>query len=257
MSQLSELADLVGGVVALAAVVAFLIVAGLYLSQRRDLARLREWMERDPGHPRRDLVASESMLDRSEAELEQLEAERSPELSPPPSPTPGDRPTLSKLTLEREALKPHPRWRRFVRRATQPKVLAALGALAILLGVIGVLASERLLEFGSGDGSGGPPEAAEIRVAVINATDVTGASQPLSDEVADAGFDVERVDAVEGVDAPRTQVLWIGEAQTEAKRVARALKIDVERVGPARGETRRAARNTDVAVVVGDDRAEP
>ena len=44
----------------------------LYLSQRRDVQRLRAWMNREPEHPAADIAASEAILDRAEAELEEL-----------------------------------------------------------------------------------------------------------------------------------------------------------------------------------------
>ena len=51
-------------------VAAFVLLLPLYFSQRRDLARLHAWMEREPGHPASDLAASEGLLDRAETELE-------------------------------------------------------------------------------------------------------------------------------------------------------------------------------------------
>ena len=38
-----------------------------------------------------------------------------------------ERPALERITMERAALQPHPRWRRFVTRVTQPRVLVAIG----------------------------------------------------------------------------------------------------------------------------------
>jgi len=92
---------------------------------------------------------------------------------------------------------------------------------------------------------------------VINGTDVTGASEPLSDAVTAEGFEVGRIDALENGAAARTEVLFLGDAKPEAQRVARALRVDLARVGPARGEVERRARNADVVVLVGEDRARP
>jgi hypothetical protein len=58
--------------VSLAALTSLVLLGVLYMSQRRDLHRLRAWMEREPGHPAADLRASEALLDRAEADLEAL-----------------------------------------------------------------------------------------------------------------------------------------------------------------------------------------
>ena len=116
-----ELIDRAGVFVAIAATLAFILLLPLYFSQRRDLARLRDWMEREPDHPREDLAASEGILDRAEAELEALTAEAGiadTEVRPPTQLSPaervrGERPALERITMERAALDPHPRWHRF------------------------------------------------------------------------------------------------------------------------------------------------
>ncbi|UJA18765.1 LytR C-terminal domain-containing protein [Thermoleophilia bacterium SCSIO 60948] len=256
--DLSGIVDLVGGVISLLAVVSLLLVIGLYLSQRRDLQRLRAWMESDPGHPSRDLLASEAILDRAEAELSALEGPSTEPgtISPTTARIPGDRPTLSRITLEREALKPHPRWRRFVGRATQTRVLIALGVVAVVLGVLAILASEKLLEFGGDDAPAtGPPEAGEITVAVLNGTPTAGAAGAVSDQVAGKGFDVGRIDtAPPGESADETQVLFVDDARPEAQRVARALKIEAP-VEQASEEEAQKGRRASVIVLVGDDRA--
>ena len=58
--------------VSLAAVVGCLFLIVLYLSQRRDLARIQTWMEAVPNHPAEDMARSEALLDRAEAELEEI-----------------------------------------------------------------------------------------------------------------------------------------------------------------------------------------
>jgi LytR cell envelope-related transcriptional attenuator len=70
------LIDNVGVYVAFPALLGILLLVPLYLSQRRDLVRLRSWMEQDPRHPTTDVAASEALLDRTEAELETFLAER-------------------------------------------------------------------------------------------------------------------------------------------------------------------------------------
>ena len=70
VADVYEIASHLPVYVSLAATIAFVLLLPLYFSQRRDLARLRAWMEREPGHPAADLAASEGLLDRAETELE-------------------------------------------------------------------------------------------------------------------------------------------------------------------------------------------
>jgi LytR cell envelope-related transcriptional attenuator len=77
------LIDNVGVYVAFPALLGILLLVPLYLSQRRDLLRLRSWMEQDPRHPATDVAASEALLDRTEAELERFLAERGEPVAAP------------------------------------------------------------------------------------------------------------------------------------------------------------------------------
>jgi hypothetical protein len=182
------LIDNVGVYVALPALVGILLLLPLYLSQRRDVGRLRTWMERDPAHPGADYAASEALLDRTEAELEAFLAARgqptpSQSESPaqatveapaapapaagPPAETPGgaagtpmtpipaaqrvtaERPALTRITMERAALEPHPRWRRFASNLTRNRVLALIALVAVTLGVAALIGSRALTEHGT------------------------------------------------------------------------------------------------------------
>ncbi len=46
--SVTEIFDTVGGFIALGALVGVLLLLPLYLSQRRDVKRMRTWMEREP-----------------------------------------------------------------------------------------------------------------------------------------------------------------------------------------------------------------
>src|SRR5919198_3664030 len=147
--------------VSIAAAVGCMFLLVLYLSQRRDLLRLREFMAHAPNHPAEDLARSETLLDRAEAELEEIldvhpepEAAAEPTVVAPPAPeapakpsppATGERPALEQITTEREALLPHPRWRRFAARVGQPRVLGLIALGAVILGLVGIFGSERLL----------------------------------------------------------------------------------------------------------------
>src|SRR3954466_8752003 len=128
---LLDLVDKAGWVAAVVASAGIILLLPLYFSQRRDMLRLRAWMEREPDHPAADVAASEAILDRAEEELEELlgvpAAEEAPATAEEPLPTSGghplltpaqrvtsERPALTRITMERAALEPHPRWKRFV-----------------------------------------------------------------------------------------------------------------------------------------------
>jgi hypothetical protein len=60
--SLSRIPDLIS----LAALVGAVLLLPLYLSQRRDVLRLRQLREHAPDHPAKDIAASEALLDRAE-----------------------------------------------------------------------------------------------------------------------------------------------------------------------------------------------
>jgi hypothetical protein len=87
MEELNDLIGTIGGAVAAVALLGIVLLLPLYISQRRDLLRLRAWMAAEPGHPGVDIARSEAMLDRAEAELEDLLGTpevREPEPGAPP-----------------------------------------------------------------------------------------------------------------------------------------------------------------------------
>ncbi|MGH2951627.1 MAG: LytR C-terminal domain-containing protein, partial [Solirubrobacterales bacterium] len=229
--DLNEVIDSAQGFVSLAAVIAFVLLLPLYVSQRRDLRRMKFWMEREPEHPGADLAASEAMLDRTETELEALIAE--PEPAPGTTPVPAaervasERPALTRITMERAALEPHPRWRRFAARATQPRILAALAALAVLLGVAAIFGSQELL---SDDAGEGPSRVAaidpgDVTVAVLNGTTVTGLAGKVGSDVESRGFGLGTVTNTDpGFE--RTAVLFAPGEKPAAQKVARDLGVD-------------------------------
>ena len=250
-----DLLGRVAAVASLAAAVAFLLLLPLYVSQRRDVRRLRDWMEREPAHPAADLAASEAILDRAEAELEKL-------LGEPARPAPStaaarvtlDRPALERVTMERAALEPHPRWRTFVARVTQPRAMIAIAAAAVLLGAAAIFGSEQLL---SGEEAkerrGGRVIPSETTVAVLNGAP---AEEGLAGRVAS---DLEADDYAIGdiTSAPQSVeqsvVLYAEGEKRAARRVAKSLEIAA--VQALDRATRERAGDADVVVVAGADRA--
>lgn len=271
--------------VSLAAVLTLLLLLSLYASQRRDLQRLYAWRERDPEHPGADLAASEALLDRAEAKLEaalsaaeavaepepgtaeavaEPEHEVAPERvpaaaatpAPPPRPPTGERPALERITMEREALQPHPRWRRFVRWAGQPRVLGIIAAAAVVLGLVAIFGSETLLT-GQEGGHGPKPGAvvpANVTVAVLNGTSVPGLAAKVGDDVTVNGFELGTVtNSREQFD--QTVVMYGPGQQRAARKVAQDL--GVEPVQSIDRQTEQLAGDADVVVIAGADRTKP
>ena len=266
--------DKVAALVATVSALGVVLLAPLYLSQRRDVKRLREWMAHSPEHPVEDLARSEALLDKAELELEQIYAERGDpvpgtgeipavtEVQPPPAEAAtvaaatrvtSERPALERITLERSALIPHPRWRRFVGRVTQPRWLAVIGVVALAIGAVGIVASEKLLETGDDSGTGAPVNPGGIEVATLNATSVSGLAGEVSREIERKGFLPGDITNYE-TQIERTIVMYVPGQKRAATRVARELGGD-----PALQEidrkAERAAPDADVVVIVGNDRA--
>jgi LytR cell envelope-related transcriptional attenuator len=277
----SEVIDTAGAVVAVTAAVGILLLLPLYLSQRRDLSRLMELMQNDPEHPVADLRASEAILDRAETELEELlgtaapaaapeptEVHPAPEAPPPGTPVEGvsvegltvaqrvtgERPALERITMERAALEPHPRWRRFATRATQPRALIAMAIAAVVIGVGAIFGSELLLEEGDRRPAtkAGAIDPAQVNVAVLNGTSVGGLGAKVGDDVEANGFNLGAV-TTSSEPFAQTVVMFEDGHQREARRVARDLGVDP--VQPIDRAAQRVADGAEVVVIAGDDRA--
>ncbi len=266
--QVSEIFDTVTGFVALAAALGAVLLIPLYLSQRRDVRRLRDWAEREPEYAATDLAESERHLDDAELELERALGETGEEdvteVRPPPetgeTPIPAatrvthDRPALERITMERAALAPHPRWRRFVNAVTQPRVLVAIGAVALLLGAAAIVVSQDLLSDDSGPGGPhiGRVNPADVTVAVLNGTSVSGLAGKVAFDIEAAGY---KVDVVTNTtpDFKETEVMYADKQKPAAQKVAG--DIGVEEVVELDRELRDVVGDANVVVIVGEDRA--
>lgn len=265
--------DEVAALVAAVSALGILLLTPLYLSQRRDIQRLREWMLADPEHAAKDLTLSESRLDKTEVELERIYAERGepvpgtgerpatevhPGITPPgtlPAATrvTSERPALERITMERAALEPHQQLRRFGSWATQPRWLAALAVAAFLVagGAI-VVVQQGLLEDDTPGTTAVDPTG--IEVAVLNTTSASGLAGRISDQIEDAGF--LRGDVASIVrDTDQTVVMYQRGQERAAKRVARELdKNAPPAIQKIDREVQEAAPSADVVVILGQDR---
>jgi hypothetical protein len=264
--------------VSLAALAAFLLLLPLYLSQRRDLKRLRDWMEREPSHPGADLTASEALLDRAEAELEAIFAGGTqpapgtsetgavePTVVRPPAPRPlaaaqritHERPALERITMERAALQPHPRWRRLMAVVGQPAVLSTVAAVAVILGLVAIFGSGELLRGGEDSGPRPKPGAVvpgEVEVAVLNGTSVPGLAAKVGDDVRVNGFQLGAV-TNSSKQFDQTVVMYEPGQERAARKVANDL--GVKPVQAIDRQTEGSAGGADVVVIAGADRAQP
>jgi hypothetical protein len=238
----------------------------LYLSQRRDLQRLREWAEREPEYAASDFAHSEQRLDEAETELERVlgaTAEPATEVRQPATgetPIPAatrvthERPALERITMERAALAPHPRWRRFVSSATQPRVLVAIGLAALLLGGGAIFVSQQLLS--NDEGTGTPHVArvnpADVTVAVLNGTSVNGLAGKVGSDIEASGYTLGAVTNTTP-DYKKTVVMYTDKQKPAAQKVAG--DIGVEDVSELDRALRDVVGDADVVVIAGEDRA--
>lgn len=251
--DVTEVVDQAGALVALAAGVAFVLLLPLYFSQRRDLKRLVAWMEREPEHPAQDTSASEVLLDRAEAELEELTATEP--VAPPSSAAQrvtSERPALERLTMEREALVPHPRWRRFAARVSQPRWLILIATAAVVLAGVGIVGSQVLLETDDPEPRGTGPDTSNVTVAVLNGTSVSGLGAKVGDDVTASGFSLGAVSTFPR-QAEQTVVLYEDGFRSAARRLAGNLgSVPAQ---PIDAQAQRLADGANVVVVAGADRA--
>jgi hypothetical protein len=263
--------DEVAALVSTASALGVVLLAPLYISQRRDVKRLREWMLNNPEHAAADLAASEARLDRTEVELEHIYAERGepvpgtaehpavtevePGVTPPgtlPAATrvTSERPALERITMERSALAPHPRWRRFRDEVMKPRWLAVIALTALIVAGAAIVGVEGLLEEDNG-GAVTDVNPGGIEVAVLNTTSVGGAAGRVSKQIEDAGFLPGEVASFVR-EADQTVVMYQRGQKRAARRVAR--EIGGAAVQKIDRDVEAAASDADVVVVLGQDR---
>ena len=270
--------DEVTSVVAAASVLGIFLLLPLYLSQRRDVERLREWMKANPEHPGTDLALSERILDNAERDLAKAYADRG-------EPVPGtmefeavkaatavkepgriepadpldeslltsERPALAQVTMERSALEPHPRWKQFGARVTQPRWLAVIALVALILGVGGIVIVDQAL-LGGGNGGAEVTEPGGIEVAVLNTTTASGIAGRVATQIEDAGYVRGPVGNIQR-ETDQTIVMYASDQKRAANRVAKELgDVAVQQIDR---DVQAAAGGADVVVILGQDRVAP
>jgi hypothetical protein len=269
----SEVSSIVAGI----SVLGIFLLLPLYLSQRRDVQRLHDWMNANPDHPVKDLAVSERILDNAERDLAKAYADRGEpvpwtmefeavraatavkeprgeETAAVPleeSLLTSERPALTQVTMERAALEPHPRWKHFVARVTQPRWLAVIALTALILGAGGIVVVEQVLRDGGDDG-GAVLESGGIEVAVLNTTSASGIAGRVASDIEDAGFVRGEVGNIQR-DTDQTIVMYAPGQKRAGNRVGRELG-DVA-VQPIDRQVQAAAGEADVVIILGQDRA--
>jgi hypothetical protein len=261
--------DHLPSVLSVAAVLGLALLLPLYRAQRRDVLRLRAFMDAEPDYPARDLAASEATLDETEAELERLGVSTVSETAvmepgtTPAEPVPAatrvtsERPALTRITMERAALAPHPRWRRFVARVTQPRVLISIAAAALLLGAGAIFVTERLLSDEDGEQPrAGKIDKASVDVAVLNGTAITGLGGKVQAVVEENGYAIAGPTSTTTPGFKRTEVLYEPHNKAAAQKVAKDLGVDPDEVRLLDRQTRRqVSTDAEVVVIAGEDKA--
>ena len=264
--DISQIFDTVTGFVAVGAALGIVMLIPLYLSQRRDIERLRGWAEREPEYAAKDLAHSEERLDEAETELERVLGEGAEQATEVRQPAPGEtpipaatrvtheRPALERITMERAALAPHPRWRQFVNSATQPRVLVAIGLAALVLGGAAVVVSQQLLSNDEGPASSHVARInpADVTVAVLNGTSVNGLAGKVGSDVEASGYTLGAVTNTTP-DYKKTVVMYADKQKPAAQKVAG--DIGVEEVSELDRDLRDVVGDADVVVIAGEDRA--
>jgi hypothetical protein len=246
----------------------------LYLSQRRDVQRLRLWSEYAPRAPEEAehaaatnvRLAHEAAFAQAAAEAATARADRraarqalrgAPAAETAAARAAAERPAAARATGEMAVYR-EARWRTWLRRGPTTRELVYVMGGAFLLGVVIVGATQVLLSNEAtpdvSETSGGTGIVKQdVEVAVLNGTAVPGLAAAVGDDVEVNGYTLGTV-TNSPTPATETVVLYERGHEEEARFVARDLGVDVvQLIDP---ESRELAQGADVVVVAGEDRAE-
>ncbi len=240
-----DLLEPLGGISALLAMVGMIILLPLFISQRREIGRLVEWMNRDPEAGTREFTAIA-------ATGPVPGMARRGGHSPAAERVTSERPALERVgTSEQQALalERAPLWRRVIVRGPRHPLVIALVAIAVAAGIFFAFAN--FLRPGEEGGKGAPIDPSTVSVVVLNASTSSGLAGDLSDQLTRGTFDVAGTSvAADGTE--KSVVKYATPAnRREAKAVAKALGISI--VEPFDAEAEAAANDADVVVIAGDD----
>lgn len=245
-----DLIEPLGGAAALLTLLGLLLLLPLFVTQRREIGRLRAWQEHepqagDPGDAAAPLAAPARATSgaASGGRLRPMTAAER---------VTSERPALTRIgTAERAALEPQPLWRRVLERG--PRHPLVLSLLALLIAGAIFAAAALFLRAGSDEGSGeGTAGRAATEVVVVNASTSPGLAGKTADEAERLGYTVAGTTAAGGA-STQSVVQYAEGAKSEATSVARRLEIGV--LQPFDTEAEAAANGAAVVVIAGEDRA--
>jgi hypothetical protein len=253
-----------------AAIIGLALFLPLFLSQARDIRRLRVWSEREPNaadEAEQAAVASaraaqQAVIARAtgQAEAARAEVKEAAAMASPADRVAADRPAATRITREGAPLSPDPTWRRWLSRGPNVRQLVWIVAGVFVLGLAVALVSLQIA--GGGDDAGSAPEPtveqqgvvkADVDVAVLNGTAVPGLAAKVGDDVETNGY---ALGAVTNSELPADESMVLFERGHEDEAEAVADDLGIKSVEPIDADSRALADGADVVVIAGEDRAE-
>lgn len=229
-----------GGVAGILTLLGLVLLLPLHLNQRREIARLERWREREPEAGTRDFPAL--LPGPSAPGAPRTAAER----------VTSERPALERIgTAESAALAPPRRsiLTRALERGPRHPLIISLAGLALAAAII--FGVGQLLEAGDREPlDGNAARRAAVDVVVLNASSSTGLAGDFADYVDGAGFTVTGT-SVAAESAPQSVVRYAPGAKRKGKLLARVADIPV--LQPFDRQAEAAADGADVVVIAGED----
>jgi LytR cell envelope-related transcriptional attenuator len=239
-----------GGIAAILAMLGMILVLPILVGQRREIARLTGWMDREPdaGTTEFQAIGTEATIARG------IGPSGPPGYSSAAERVTTDRPALERIGTSEQraiALEQAPWWRRVIERGPRHPLVISLLAIAMAVGVF--IAVGHFLRAGEEGGRGAPIDPASVTVVVLNASTSSGLAGSVSDDLTAATFDVAST-SVASDDAKESIVMY---ADTDSRRKARAVarELGISEVKPFDKEALAAANGADVVVFAADDLA--
>lgn len=230
-----------GGIAAILAMAGMLLLLPIFTNQRREIARLIDWMNREP--------------DAGTREFRAIQAPGTWTGSTAADRVTSERPALERIgTAEQRAieLQQAPWWKRVIERG--PRHPLVISILAILAAGAIFYAAAHFLRAGSNDSAPNRIEPSTVSVVVLNASSSSGLAGEVSDQLGNRDFDVIGTSVANG-GSGKSVVRYSKGAERQAKLVAKVLGISS--VKPFDTEAEAASNNqAEVVAFVGDDVAD-
>jgi hypothetical protein len=253
---LLEIIQGVGAAAGVAAVAGLALLSTLYLSQARDVKRLREWAGRAPERSGRGVTAVPG---------------RAAGMPPPAQPQ-----TAATVTPSRQRPQAVPQQTAIIAPRRSQPWYSLIGTRFLAVALVGLLvlggaAAYGVTQLTGGDNSGntqanngnGLPnkprrngagvKPGNVTVAVLNGTTVPGLAAALRDQIAAAGFKKGTINNFVDQQLAESVVQYAPGRQAEAKAVSG--KVGISRREPVTADSRALAGDATVIVIAGADKS--